>query len=82
MAHKFGTKKYGTTKYAAYLGIILSESVSMSDTVTKDSIKALSEFVFLLDLLSKQVLNKGLSESIQLIDWMTKNRDSETTWSD
>lgn len=75
---------YNNHRYneSQYQYILLADNVTVSDTTVKEHTKALSEFVFLLDSLTKQVTNKGLSDSVQLIDWLSKNRDNETTWSD
>jgi hypothetical protein len=65
-----------------YQFVLIPESVTLSDAKGIDSTKPLSDTAFLNDNLTKQVTNKGLSDSMRLADWMSKTRKDETEWVD
>jgi len=76
---------YNRSRYneQQYQYILLSEIVTLIDSnVSRDLAKRLDDSVFLYEDLTKQVTNKGLFDDISTIDWLSKQRTSETTWSD
>ena len=58
----------------------LAEALASSDAAVKYLATSKADFVFLLDLLSKSVTNKGFSESIRTGDWLQISRKN-SSWS-
>lgn len=76
--------RYNEARYneQSYQYFSLAEVVTLSDgTVVKDFTKALQDTTFLSDLLTKQVTEKILSETVILTDWESHHR-SNKEWFD
>jgi hypothetical protein len=76
--------RYNTSQYneQQYQYQILSEVITILESLIMDSTKPLTDTVFTSDTLTKQVTNKGLFDSIRLAEWMSKNRTNSNNWSD
>lgn len=82
MAHKYNQFQYNSRKYSAHAEKVLTESVNSSDALSLAILTTLYDWIFNLDTVTKQFANKGLSDSIRLNDWMSKNRQDESEWTD
>jgi len=60
----------------------LNESLTLSDAALKDSTKQVSDIVFTVDNLTKQVTDKVLSEQVKLGHWISIDEKRSSTWSD
>ena len=54
-----------------YQFFILSEIISMADTITRSTTKQLNESIFLSDLLTRQITQKLLTENLRFLDWIS-----------
>lgn len=63
---------------------VLTEAISSADARVYNMTRAFSEFLFLTDVVTKSVLNKGLAEGIRVNDWLEierKNQNNSNGWS-
>jgi len=75
---------YNTSRYneQTYNYMQLNESLTLSDAALKDSTKQVSDIVFTVDNLTKQVTDKVLSEQVKLGHWISIDEKRSSTWSD
>jgi hypothetical protein len=76
---QYNTSKYNEQQYQYEL---LSEQVTLSDNFYTLISKTLNDSAFLNDYLTKQVTNKGLSDSVRVSEWFLKDRNNSSNWSD
>lgn len=63
---------------------VLAETISSSDARVMNLIHTFAEFLFLTDVVTKSVLNKGFSETIRVNDWLEierQNQNNGNGWS-
>lgn len=63
---------------------VLTESISSSDARIMGMVHSFSEFLFLIDFVSKSILNKGFTETIRVNDWLEierQNQNNGNGWS-
>lgn len=61
------------------IGKGLSDSTSLADTRTQDTVKPLADSVNLVDTVTKSITKKGLSDSIRLNDWLTVKKNPQNS---
>lgn len=63
---------------------VLAETITDTDARIMSLVRGLVEFQFLIDGLTKSILNKGFVESVRVNDWLEierKNRNNGNGWS-
>lgn len=56
---------------------LLAETVTNTDARTMLATRAFADFLFLVDVVTKSILNKGLVETIRVNDWLQIERKSQ-----
>jgi len=71
--------RYNEAQYneQPYLYYQLSEVLTLTDLTSKEFTKILNDTTFLSNILTKQVTNKELAESILLFDWFSKKQTNQ-----
>lgn len=58
------------------------ETITLIDSINRLIETAYYDIVFLDDVLTKQITNKGLFDSVRLNDWLSAKLDPASQWSD
>lgn len=56
---------------------VLADSISSADARIMSAVRTCAEFTFLADTLTKSVLNKGISETLRINDWLEIERKDQ-----
>jgi hypothetical protein len=61
---------------------ILPETVTMIETMIRDFNTSYADFIFLGDVLTKQVTNKGMFDTVRTNDWLSTDKLFVEQWHD